>query len=85
MGMAVHFLASLYRNPLRDVTIVGIGKPPDSVELLRAVDIPIVTASPYMPVLKRLVPNAQETHLSGSTGWSQAVLELLAVAESPSS
>jgi mannosyl-3-phosphoglycerate phosphatase len=81
VGLAVQILTSLYRRQLPEVTVVGIAGAPNGIELLRAVDIPIVISSPYARMLKRLVPHAHETAAPGLRGWSHSILELLDVVE----
>jgi len=74
---AVRRLVALYRRQLGDVRTVGLGDAPNDAAFLRAVDIPILMASPRLDQLRALVPGGRVTALEGPAGWSAAVLAVL--------
>ena len=74
---AVRLLVGLYRRQLGDVRTVGLGDAPNDAEFLRAVDVPILIASPRVDQLRALVPGGRVTTLEGPAGWNEAVLALL--------
>ena len=73
----VRRLVALYRRHLGDVRTVGLGDAPNDAAFLRAVDVPILIASPRLDQLRALVPGGRVTTLEGPAGWSAAVLAVL--------
>jgi len=77
---ADHDRAELVLELENDVFIkitVGLGDAPNDAAFLRAVDIPILMASPRVDQLRALVPGGRVTALEGPAGWSAAVLAVL--------
>lgn len=78
-GKAVQWLLAHYQLTLEltKITTVGLGNSPNDLEMLEAVDIPIVIPSqkgvhPELGARGWKVPNAH-----GSEGWAEAVSEIL--------
>jgi mannosyl-3-phosphoglycerate phosphatase len=77
-GNAVHQLVSLYRDGHQSVTTIGLGNSPNDLDLLEAVDYPIV-----LPGAHGLHPQLAERGWSiapapAPEGWAQAVEAALA-------
>jgi mannosyl-3-phosphoglycerate phosphatase len=83
-GVATALLRRFYARAWGDVTMVGLGGGEDDVELLRAVDVPIVVrwddADATATVVEQ-VRRARVTTLEGPAGWGEAVCALLDDAE----
>jgi mannosyl-3-phosphoglycerate phosphatase len=79
-GVAVGVLRRFYQRAWGEVTTVGLGDGLHDVELLRAVDVPIVVRSPDERVTAELaaaVRRSRTTALDGPAGWSEAVMGIL--------
>jgi mannosyl-3-phosphoglycerate phosphatase len=80
MGVAVALLRRFYMRTFSNVTVVGLGSGENDLDLLRAVDVPIVVRSPdgsETETLSQHLRKARVTTLDGPAGWSEAVLALL--------
>lgn len=81
-GEAARLLMSGYRAGGESVTSFGLGDGPNDLELLLAVDHPIVVARPdgtHAPELRAgLPPHARFTRGAGPEGFAEAVLDCLA-------
>ena len=80
-GAPVPSLRRLYSLAFGQITIVGFGDSLNDLELLNAVDIPVVvrnTASGSADLLLRGVRGATVTSTEGPAGWCEAVINLLA-------
>lgn len=79
-GAAARLLISAYETGGAQVFSVGLGDGPNDLELLRAVDQPIVVARPdgtHAPELREALPRARFTRGIGPAGFNEAVLEYL--------
>ena len=80
-GAAARLLISAYETDDARVSSLGLGDGPNDLELLRAVDQPVVVARPdgsHAPELREALPNARFTRGIGPEGFQEAVLEYLA-------
>ncbi len=75
---AVKRLSEWYRRSRGAVTTVGLGDAPNDVGFLRQVDIAIRMRSPHDEQMRRALPGARVTRQTGSAGWNDALLELMA-------
>jgi len=80
-GDAARLLISAYASMGAPVTSVGVGDGPNDLELLRAVDRPVIVARPdgiHDHVLRDGLPGASFTRGIGPRGFNEAILEILA-------
>lgn len=81
-GMAVRRLKEIYAASEGDpVTTLGLGDSENDLEMLQAVDRPIVVARPdlsHHPRLRAELPDAHFTRAIGPAGFAEAVLDYLA-------
>ncbi len=59
---------------------IGLGDSPNDLEMLAAVDVPIIVSAddnPYIDYLKQALPDAKIYSGRGPVGWNQAILEIL--------
>ncbi len=73
-GAAVRLLAGLYRRQAGGVRTIGLGDALNDVEMLRAVDVPVLIRSPLAERLQAAVPYGRVTTLTGPAGWNEAIL-----------
>jgi len=76
-GLAVTFLAGLFRRRHGSVVTVGLGDSWNDIPLLLAVDIPIVVRSPDLSAIVQRVPKSLVGVPEGPAGWNQAILEVI--------
>jgi mannosyl-3-phosphoglycerate phosphatase len=79
-GAAARLLISAYETDDARVRSLGLGDGPNDLELLRAVDVPVVVAradGTHAPELAEALPHARFTSGIGPEGFNQAVLEFL--------
>ncbi len=79
-GAPVAGLRKLYSQVLEEAVLVGFGDSLNDLELLNAVDIPIIVrndASGTSGLLQREVRGATVTRNEGPAGWHEAVTSLL--------
>lgn len=80
-GEAVRILMSSYRAAGEPVVSLGLGDGPNDLELLQAVDHPILVARPdggHAPELCAGLPDARRTLGAGPEGFAEGVLGYLA-------
>jgi hydroxypyruvate reductase len=77
-GRAVSLLRSLYEKKLGNVTSIGLGDGPNDLQMLQAVDRPVlVRQEDGRHDTRADIPNLLKTQLPGPAGWNEAVLQLL--------
>lgn len=79
-GLAAVFLRRCYERRWGHVTTVGLGDAVNDVELLKAVDVPVVVRGPDAEATAALaaqVRGALVTAAVGPAGWSEAVVAIL--------
>jgi mannosyl-3-phosphoglycerate phosphatase len=79
-GEAARALLALYRSAEPPVRSLALGDAPNDLELLLAVDRPVVVARPdgtHAPELRERLPHARFAGGIGPEGFNQAVLEYL--------
>jgi mannosyl-3-phosphoglycerate phosphatase family protein len=79
-GAAVRRLLALYAADGRIFFSVGLGDAANDVDMLRAVDRPILVPRPdgsFDPELERALPDAERAPAPGPAGWSAAVRRAL--------
>ena len=77
-GRAVSLLKSLYERKLGIVVSIGLGDSLNDLEMLQAVDRPVLVRHQDGSHDARIaLPNVRETQLPGPAGWNEAVLRLL--------
>lgn len=69
----VRKLIDFYRRAYGDVRTLGLGDGRNDLEMLQAVDDPVIIQTPAAEELRALVPNAQITTQPGPAGWAEAV------------
>ena len=74
---AVRTVIDLFRRQRDSITTIGLGDAPNDVEFLRAVDVPVVIASPRAADVARQVPGSTITREPGPRGWSETILSIL--------
>ncbi len=83
-GVAVRHLIRWFRRGRRaPLRTVGLGDSPNDINLLRAVEVPILVARPggrYDPETRLAVPGVRRAGGVGPEGWDRAVKSLLGVA-----
>lgn len=79
-GEAARQLKALYTDEWGEpVTAIGLGDSRNDLDLLQAVDIPVIVPNPASGApLADLLPSAKTAPGPGPSGWNGAVLELLA-------
>ena len=78
-GRAVSLLKSLYAKKLGEVESIGLGDSLNDLQMLRAVDRPVLVMHEDGSHDARIaVANLLKTRLPGPAGWNEAVLQLLA-------
>jgi mannosyl-3-phosphoglycerate phosphatase len=79
-GQALRFLLGLYAEHGRRFSTVGLGDSPNDLELLRAVQRPVIVPRPGSvcdPTLVSALPHAEQADAPGPRGWNQAVLAIV--------
>ena len=79
-GLAAVFLRRCYERQWGHVTTVGLGEAVNDVELLRAVDVPVIVRGPDAEATAALaaqIRGAVVTAAVGPAGWSEAVVAIL--------
>ena len=80
-GVAARHLRTLYTGATGPgVTMMGLGDSANDLEMLQAVDRPVVVAGPdsaHDPTLRSKLPRAMFTRLPGPAGFAEAVLASL--------
>jgi mannosyl-3-phosphoglycerate phosphatase len=79
-GLAAVFLHRCYLREWGEVTAVGLGDSGNDLELLRAVDVPVVVRGPDAAAAAALagqVRGARVSLATGPAGWSEAVVAIL--------
>lgn len=86
-GTAVALLRRCYARARGEMTMIGLGDAINDVELLKAVDIPIVVRGPDAAMTAAVadqVRGARVTSAIGPAGWSEAIMALLDERMAPS-
>jgi len=79
-GLAAVFLRRCYMREWGEVTAVGLGDDVNDLELLKAVDVPVVVRGSDeegTATLAEQVRGAQVTSAVGPAGWTEAVMAIL--------
>ncbi|HKW97366.1 MAG TPA: HAD-IIB family hydrolase [Bryobacteraceae bacterium] len=76
-GLAAFLLLRLFDDIYHELTSIGLGDSANDIDLLRAVDFPVIVRSPESGRLLQEVPNARATTLTGPEGWNSAILEMI--------
>ena len=79
-GLAAVFLRRCYERQWGHVTTVGLGDAVNDVELLKAVDVPVVVRGPDAEATAELAAQIRGAHVTaaiGPAGWSEAVVAIL--------
>jgi mannosyl-3-phosphoglycerate phosphatase len=75
-GAAVRLLIELYRRRAGELNTIGLGDALNDVEMLNAVDRPVLIRSPLVERLRAAVPHGRVTALEGPAGWNEAILQM---------
>jgi mannosyl-3-phosphoglycerate phosphatase len=79
-GLAAGFLRRSYEHEWAEVASVGLGDDANDVEMLKAVDVPVIVRQTNADVTARMaerVRGARVTSAVGPAGWSEAIMAVL--------
>jgi|Deesub1362B_J571_1020462.scaffolds.fasta_scaffold00082_25 mannosyl-3-phosphoglycerate phosphatase len=78
-GKAIRVLKELYKKHLGDVLTVALGDSPNDLEMLQAVEVPVVVKRPDGTIDETLasLKDAIFTEYSGPAGWNRTLRKLL--------